>query len=190
MTKVLIATDKPFAPVAVNGIREIVEAQGYELVLLEKYTSQDELIAAVADVDAMIIRSIFWIVPAASVVALSFAWAFYRLMKREDEGTPRMREIAAHVRKGAMAYLRQQYKVVGIVFAVLALFFAWLAYGAGVQNGWVPFAFITGGFFSGLAGYFGMKTATYASARTANAARQSLDRGLKVASSVLPSGKR
>ena len=57
MTKVLIATDKPFAPVAVNGIREIVEAQGYELVLLEKYTSQDELIAAVADVDAMIIRS-------------------------------------------------------------------------------------------------------------------------------------
>ena len=129
----------------------------------------------------MNIPSIFWIVPAASVVALSFAWAFYRLMKREDEGTPRMREIAAHVRKGAMAYLRQQYKVVGIVFAVLALFFAWLAYGAGVQNGWVPFAFITGGFFSGLAGYFGMKTATYASARTANAARQSLDRGLKVA---------
>ena len=129
----------------------------------------------------MNIPSIFWIVPAASVVALSFAWAFYRLMKREDEGTPRMRKIAAHVRKGAMAYLRQQYKVVGIVFAVLALFFAWLAYGAGVQNGWVPFAFITGGFFSGLAGYFGMKTATYASARTANAARQSLDRGLKVA---------
>ena len=129
----------------------------------------------------MNIPSIFWIVPAASVVALSFAWAFYRLMKREDEGTPRMREIAAHVRKGAMAYLRQQYKVVGIVFAALALFFAWLAYGAGVQNGWVPFAFITGGFFSGLAGYFGMKTATYASARTANAARQSLDRGLKVA---------
>ena len=66
----------------------------------------------------MNIPSIFWIVPAASVVALSFAWAFYRLMKREDEGTPRMREIAAHVRKGAMAYLRQQYKVVGIVFAV------------------------------------------------------------------------
>ena len=124
---------------------------------------------------------IFWVVPVASVVALTFAWAFYRLMKREDEGTPRMREIAAHVRMGAMAYLRQQYKVVGLVFVVLALFFAYLAYGAGVQNGWVPFAFLTGGFFSGLAGYFGMKTATYASARTANAARQSLDRGLKVA---------
>lgn len=124
---------------------------------------------------------IFWVVPVASVVALAFAWALYRLMKREDEGTPRMREIAAHVRMGAMAYLRQQYKVVGLVFVVLALFFAYLAYGAGVQNEWVPFAFLTGGFFSGLAGYFGMKTATYASARTANAARQSLDRGLKVA---------
>ena len=86
----------------------------------------------------MNIPSIFWIVPAASVVALSFAWAFYRLMKREDEGTPRMREIAAHVRKGAMAYLRQQYKVVLIVFIILALFFAYLAYGAGVQNPWVP----------------------------------------------------
>ena len=129
----------------------------------------------------MNIPTIFWAVPAASIVALAFAWAFYRLMKREDEGTERMREIAAHVRKGAMAYLRQQYKVVGLVFVVLALFFAYLAYGAGVQNGWVPFAFLSGGFFSGLAGYFGMKTATYASARTANAARQSLDRGLKVA---------
>ena len=124
---------------------------------------------------------IFWIVPAASVVALAVAWIFYTRMKREDEGTERMREIAAHVRKGAMAYLRQQYKVVTIVFVALALLFAYLAYGAGVQNPWVPFAFLTGGFFSGLAGFFGMKTATYASARTAHAARQSLDRGLKVA---------
>ena len=129
----------------------------------------------------MNIPLIFWIVPAAAVIALAVAWAFYRSMKCEDEGTPRMREIAEHVRKGAMAYLRQQYKVVLIVFIILALFFAYLAYGAGVQNPWVPFAFLTGGFFSGLAGYFGMKTATYASARTANAARQSLDRGLKVA---------
>ena len=129
----------------------------------------------------MNIPLIFWIVPLSSIIALAVAWAFYRSMKREDEGTPRMREIAEHVRKGAMAYLRQQYKVVLIVFIILALFFAYLAYGAGVQNPWVPFAFLTGGFFSGLAGYFGMKTATYASARTANAARQSLDRGLKVA---------
>ncbi len=102
-------------------------------------------------------------------------------MKREDEGTERMCEIAAHVRKGAMAYLKQQYKVVLVVFILLALFFAYLAYGAGVQNPWVPFAFLTGGLFSGLAGFFGMKTATYASGRTANAARQSLDCGLKVA---------
>ncbi len=129
----------------------------------------------------MNIPTIFWCVPAASIVALAFAWAFYRAMKREDEGTERMREIAEHVRKGAMAYLKQQYKVVGIIFVVLALFFAYLAYGVGVQNPWVPFAFLTGGIFSGLAGFFGMKTATYASARTANAARQSLDRGLKVA---------
>ena len=129
----------------------------------------------------MNIPSIFWLVPAASVVALGFAYAFYRKMKRQSEGTERMREIAGHVRAGAMAYLRQQYKVVTVVFVVLALFFAYLAYVAGVQNPWVPFAFLTGGFFSGLAGFFGMKTATYASARTANAARQSLDRGLKVA---------
>lgn len=80
---------------------------------------------------------IFWIVPAASVVALAVAWIFYTRMKREDEGTERMREIAAHVRKGAMAYLRQQYKVVTIVFVALALLFAYLAYGAGVQNPWV-----------------------------------------------------
>lgn len=129
----------------------------------------------------MNIPHIFWIVPAASVVALAVAWFFYCWMKRTDEGTDRMREIAAHVRKGAMAYLRQQYKVVSIVFIILALFFVYLAYGLEVQNHWVPFAFLTGGFFSGLAGYFGMKTATYASARTANAARQSLDKGLTVA---------
>ena len=129
----------------------------------------------------MNIPLIFWLVPAASITALLFAWGFYRAMKREDEGTARMKEIAAHVRRGAMAYLKQQYRVITIVFLVLALFFAYLAYGLQVQNPWVPFAFITGGFFSGLAGFFGMKTATYASARTAYAARQSLDRGLKVA---------
>ena len=102
-------------------------------------------------------------------------------MMTEEEGTPRMAEIALYVRKGAMAYLKQQYKVVGIVFVILAIIFAIMAYGFNAQNPWVPFAFLTGGLFSGLAGFFGMKTATYASARTANAARQSLDRGLKVA---------
>ena len=124
---------------------------------------------------------LFYAVPAASVVALLFAAIFYHQMKKEDEGTPTMRKIAQFVREGAMAYLRQQYKVVIIVFVVLAIFFAILAYGFGVQNPWVPFAFLTGGFFSGLAGFIGMRTATYASGRTANAARRSLNSGLKVA---------
>ena len=127
------------------------------------------------------ITSIFWIIPAASVLALAFAWWFYRQMKKESEGTERMAEIALYVRKGASSYLRQQYKVVLIVFVVLAALFAVMAYGFNLQNEWVPFAFISGGFFSGLAGFFGMKTATYASARTANAARRSLNSGLKVA---------
>ncbi len=127
------------------------------------------------------IPSVFWLVPIASLVALGMAFFFFRQMMGEDEGTPRMREIALYVRKGAMAYLKQQYKVVGIVFVVLCILFAIMAYGLHVQNPWVPFAFLTGGFFSGLAGFFGMKTATYASARTANAARKSLDAGLKVA---------
>ncbi|MBP5514831.1 MAG: sodium-translocating pyrophosphatase [Bacteroidaceae bacterium] len=123
----------------------------------------------------------FWLVPIASVVALSMAWYFFRQMIKADEGSPRMREIAGHVRRGAMAYLKQQYKVVLIVFVVLALVFAFMAYVLHAQNTWVPFAFLTGGFFSGLAGFFGMKTATYASARTANAARKSLDGGLRIA---------
>ncbi len=116
----------------------------------------------------------------ASVVALGFAFLFYRKMLKEDEGTPTMREIASHVRKGAMAYLKQQYKVVTIVFVILAaLFFVMSLFE--LQNNWVWFAFLTGGFFSGLAGFLGMKTATYASARTANGARQSLNKGLQVA---------
>ena len=127
------------------------------------------------------IPSVFWLVPVASLVSLGMALFFYLQMKKADEGTDRMKEIAEHVRKGAMAYLKQQYKVVTIVFVVLAIIFSIMAYGFQLQNPWVPFAFLTGGLFSGLAGFFGMKTATYASARTANAARQSLDAGLKVA---------
>ena len=124
---------------------------------------------------------VFWLIPIASVVALGMAWFFFRSMMKEDEGTERMKEIAAHVRKGAMAYLKQQYKVVTIVFVVLAIVFAFMAYVLKVQNPWVPFAFLTGGLFSGLAGFFGMKTATYASARTAHGARTGLDKGLKIA---------
>lgn len=125
--------------------------------------------------------SLFWLAPAASVVALVFAWVFYRQMKTQSEGTPTMQQIAKHVRQGAMSYLKQQYKVVGLVFLVLVILFSIMAYGFGVQNQWVPVAFLTGGFFSGLSGFLGMKTATYASARTANAARESLNSGLRVA---------
>ena len=124
---------------------------------------------------------LFWLVPVSSVLALGFAWYFYRQMMKESEGTPQMMKIAAAVRKGAMSYLKQQYKIVGLVFLGLVVMFSIMAYGFGVQNSWVPVAFLTGGFFSGLAGYLGMKTATYASARTANAARNSLNAGLRIA---------
>ena len=126
------------------------------------------------------VTSMMYVVLAASVLALGFAYYFYRSMLSKDEGTDLMKKIASHVRKGAMAYLKQQYKVVTIVFVVLAIIFAVMAY-FNLQNGIVWFAFLTGGFFSGLAGFFGMKTATYASARTANAARGSLNTGLQVA---------
>lgn len=129
----------------------------------------------------MTVTPLFWLVPIASVVALAMAWFFFKSMMKADEGTPRMREIAEHVRKGAMAYLKQQYLVVLKVFLVLVVLFAFMAYVLKIQNPWVPFAFLTGGLFSGLAGFFGMKTATYASARTANAARKSLDSGLRIA---------
>ena len=127
------------------------------------------------------ITPIFWIIPVASILALVFAWFFFRQMMKESEGTELMAKIARHVRKGAMSYLKQQYKVVASVFLALVVLFSIMAYGFGVQNEWVPIAFLTGGFFSGLAGFLGMKTATYASARTANAARSSLNSGLQVA---------
>jgi len=124
---------------------------------------------------------LFWLVPTASLVALALAWYFYKQMMHESEGTEAMQKIALYVRKGAMSYLKQQYKVVGLVFLGLVIFFSIMAYGFQLQNSWVPIAFLTGGFFSGLSGFLGMKTATYASARTANAARTSLNRGLRIA---------
>ena len=127
------------------------------------------------------VSGLFWIVPASSVIALLFAFLFYKEMMKQSEGSAKMAEIASHVRVGAMAYLKQQYKVVGMFFIGITIVFAVMAYGFKVQNEWVPFAFITGGFFSGLAGFFGMKTATQASARTAFAAQDSLNKGLKVA---------
>ena len=127
------------------------------------------------------ITPIFMIVPIASILALALAFYFYKQMMKESEGTEMMAKIASHVRAGAMSYLKQQYKVVALVFLVLVVLFSIMAFGFGVQNEWVPVAFLTGGFFSGLAGFLGMKTATYASARTANAARTSLNKGLQIA---------
>ncbi len=118
---------------------------------------------------------------AGSCTALFVAYRFYQWMMESDEGNPKMVEIAGYVREGANAYLTQQYKVVAITFVVIALILAWMAYGLGVQSRWVPFAFLTGGFFSGLSGWFGMKTATWASSRTAAGAQKSLNQGLQVA---------
>lgn len=129
----------------------------------------------------MMSNNLFWLVPLGSIAALAFAYYFFKQMMKRSEGTDLMKKIAAYVREGAMAYLKQQYKVVIIFFIIMTILFSILAYGFNFQNPWVPFAFITGGFFSALAGFFGMKTATYASARTANAARNSLNDGLQVA---------
>jgi K(+)-stimulated pyrophosphate-energized sodium pump len=127
------------------------------------------------------LNNLFWLIPIGSSLALGFAYYFFKQMMQADEGTETMKRIALHVRTGAMAYLKQQYKVVTIVFLILTGIFSVLAYVLKIQNPWVPFAFLTGGFFSGLSGFFGMKTATYASARAANAAQKSLNHGLIIA---------
>jgi len=124
--------------------------------------------------------NIFLLVPFASILALVFAWFFFKSMMKNSEGTDRMKEIAQYVREGAMAYLKRQYKVVAIVFIILFVLLTIMAY-FNVQNPFVPVAFLTGGFFSGLCGFLGMKTATFASARTAHGASQSLNKGLQVA---------
>ncbi|HMP72552.1 MAG TPA: sodium-translocating pyrophosphatase [Kiritimatiellia bacterium] len=123
----------------------------------------------------------WWSIPAAATLALLMAWYFYRSIMACSEGTDRMKEIACYVREGAYAYLHRQYKTVIIFFLVVSAVLAFMAFGLEVQHPLVPFAFITGGFFSGLAGFFGMKTATHASARTAQAASESLNQGLTVA---------
>ncbi len=128
-------------------------------------------------------NTLFWIVPVASVLVLLFAAKFFFDMKKADEGNDRMREIAGYVREGAMAYLKQQYKVVAIFFVIIAIAFAVMAW-YGLQNNIVPVAFLTGGIFSGLAGFIGMKTATYASGRVAQACRDKedgLNKGLQLA---------
>ena len=129
------------------------------------------------------VPALWYLAPAGAVLALVFAYIFYRGMRRESEGTSEMQAIAQGVREGANAYLKRQYRVVAIFLVVLAALLAVLAFAVKppLMNGWVPFAFLTGGFFSGLCGWLGMKTATYANARTANAARTSLNRSLQVA---------
>ena len=128
-------------------------------------------------------NTLFWIVPVASILVLAFAAKFFFDMKKADEGNDRMKEIAGYVREGAMAYLKQQYKVVAIFFVIIAIAFGVMAY-FGLQNNIVPIAFLTGGIFSGLAGFIGMKTATYASGRVAQACRDKedgLNKGLQLA---------
>jgi K(+)-stimulated pyrophosphate-energized sodium pump len=124
---------------------------------------------------------LFSIAPISALIALIFAYAFYKNIMKLSEGTEQMVKIADAVRQGARAYIKQQYKIVMIFFFIAALFLAFLSFILKVQSVWTPFAFLTGGFFSGLAGFIGMTTATLASARTANQARESLDKALKVA---------
>ena len=126
------------------------------------------------------IPSFWFLVPVAALFALTTAYLFYRAMKKAPDGNHKMKAIAHFVRVGAFAYLRRQYKTVSIVFAVLFAVFVVLAI-MGIQNPFVPVAFLTGGFFSGLCGFLGMKTATYASSRTAQGAMSSLNRGLVIA---------
>ncbi|MCF7915618.1 MAG: sodium-translocating pyrophosphatase [Spirochaetaceae bacterium] len=127
------------------------------------------------------ITPIFWLAPITSLIALGAAFYFYKQTLKESEGTDTMKEIAQAVREGAMAYIRQQYRVVAYFFAGMVVLFVFLSYVLHVQNPWVPFAFLTGGFFSALSGYLGMRMATLASARTTNAARTSLNKGLQIA---------
>ncbi len=129
----------------------------------------------------MNVENLFILAPLGSILALVFAFYFFRFMKKQDPGTADMQRIAGYVQQGAMVYLKQQYKVVTFVFVLIFLLFSFMAYVLHAQNPWVPFAFVTGGFFSGLAGFLGMRTATWASNRTTAGAKNSLNRGLQIA---------
>ena len=136
----------------------------------------------IASVRGEFVFFLFWLIAfAGSVAALVYAWIFFRTMMKADEGNEEMRDIAQAVRDGADAYLWRQYSVVaGFFFVMFVLLFV-ASFVFEVQSCWVPFAFITGGFFSGLAGWMGMKTATWASSRTTAGAQKSLNQGLQVA---------
>jgi inorganic pyrophosphatase/K(+)-stimulated pyrophosphate-energized sodium pump len=159
-----------------------VTSFGYSATLWAQAMADDVNLASDAASDGNRLAVIVWLIAmVGSITALYFAFSFYKSMMTQDEGTPRMVEIASYVRQGANAYLWQQYKVVGIFFVVIVIVLAIFAYVLKVQSPWVPFAFLTGGFFSGLAGWFGMKTATWASSRTAAGAQRSLNQGLQIA---------
>ncbi len=127
------------------------------------------------------LKYLFLVAPVGSLIALIAAWIFYKLMVKGDPGNDQMQKIALAVRKGAFAYLKQQYKIVTLFFGIIFIVFLIMSFGLNVQNKWVPFSFLTGGFFSGLAGFFGMSTATLASNRTAQGASKSLNAGLQIA---------
>ena len=129
----------------------------------------------------MNLQNLFYLAPLGSILALVFALYFFRYMKRQDPGTADMQRIAGYVQKGAMVYLKRQYKIVLLVFLAIFVLFSFMAFVLHTQNPWVPFAFITGGFFSGLAGFLGMRTATWASNRTTAGAKHSLNKGLQIA---------
>ncbi|MCF7912764.1 MAG: sodium-translocating pyrophosphatase [Candidatus Cloacimonetes bacterium] len=129
----------------------------------------------------MSIPIMWYIAPVSAIVALLFARYFFNNVKKQDPGTERMQEIAGYVREGAFAYLKQQYKAVSIFFVIAFIVFNLMAHLLHVLHWLVPLAFLTGGFFSGLAGYIGMNTATMASNRTTAACRTSLNKGLQIA---------
>lgn len=125
---------------------------------------------------------IIWLVaPLGATIALLFSYIFFVSVKKADPGTAKMQEIAGAVREGAFAYLRQQYKGVGIFFVIAFVVFQFMAHILHVLHPLIPWAFLTGGFFSGLAGFIGMNTATLASNRTTQACTKSLNKGLKIA---------
>ena len=126
------------------------------------------------------IPAFWWVAPIFSSTALLIAFVLYQKLLNESEGTEKMKEIAGYVKEGAMAYLAKQNRVILVVFSIVFLILVVLSY-LGIQNMFVPLIFLSGGFWSGVSGYLGMKTATNASARTASACQTSLNKGLKVA---------
>ncbi len=126
------------------------------------------------------VEYLFYLVPVGSLLALFYALYLYAFVGKQDPGTAKMQEISAAVREGAMAYLKRQYSGVALFFAVMFVILTIISF-MGYLPKVVPFAFLTGGFFSGLAGFFGMITATKSNARTAYAASHSLNSGLQVA---------